>query len=271
MDKIPFYAISIDGADLGDDILSLIENVSFEETSSGSDLLTISLNDPNFQFIEDDIFIEDKPITFICGYLDETPIEFNGYISAIDIIFPDSGSPVLTMHCMDGTHLMNRKKKKRTWNNMKKSDVVAEIVKEYGFQAIVDDTEEVMETISQTDVTDIQFIESLSGDLPDIYLVYLEGEDFHFVRKKVLDEPQKVLNYRKAPFNIFSFDPQINKENKPMEVEKSDINDSTKEVETALATDDMDREVSGSPVRTTDTKTPTRTLDVSTREWVSNQ
>ena len=251
-----YYEISIGGKPLDNSAISLIDSISLQDNSTGSDILTINIVDPDFTFIgSKSIFVEEQSITFKGGWKDDVSLNYVGYISVVDLDFPNTGSPSLVLHCMDNTHLMNRKEKKRTWQNKKVSDVANEIFGEYGFSATVDDTEVVEETISQADKTDIVFLIELASGLEDEYLVYVEGDKAYFVKKPILGESQAELKYRQNPYDIVSFSPRIVKEQKKEEVEKSDINSKNKEVEKALADAGTPRDNQGDPVITSSNKT----------------
>lgn len=266
-----YYELSIGGSVLDNNTLSLIEEITHEDFSSGSDLLTIKIIDPDFVFIDSKMFVEEQQVTFKGGWSDESAIEFEGYISIVDVDFPEEGSPELVIHCMDNTHLMNRVEKKRTWNNKKRSDVVKEIYAEYGLSAEVDDTDEVIETITQSEVADIQFIIDLAGEEKEEFLVYVEKNKGYFVKKKVLDSPQETLSYKEGNFDIKSFSPRVNKEVKKEEVNKSEINDLKGEVETAKATNDVPREAQGDTVVSSSKKSKgSMTYDKVSEDWYSN-
>lgn len=248
----PMFQIYIGGKELDDFRYSMIQEVTFEDNASGSDLLSIDIEDPEFIFINDDIFLEDKAVKFIGGYENNSRVMFEGYISIIDMNFPEVGSPSLTIHCMDNTHLMNRVKKKRTWNNTTRAKVVAEIFREYGFKTVIEDSGKYEETISQSNETDINFIIKLCDQEIDPFLVYVEGGTGYYVRKKILEKQQATLDYRDGAMNILSFSPRINKETKQVEVRTSDVNLKDKEVDKGQANNNTDRNVSGSDVNSTD-------------------
>ena len=158
-----YYDLTVAGRKLTPEQLALVSAVNYKDTSTGSDILTINITDPDYQFIgSESIFIEDNAIDFTGGWKGKTPIKFKGYISVIDIDFPNDGSPTLIINCMDNTYKMNRKSLKRTWENKKESYVVDKIFKEYGFKSHVDTTSTVEKTISQSNKTDIEFILELA-------------------------------------------------------------------------------------------------------------
>lgn len=250
--KMPYYRLYIGGVELDDFRYSMIQNIVYEDNATGSDLLSIYIEDPEFLFIDDDIFVEEKQVKFLGGFDNDYRNMFEGYISMIDMEFPETGSPNLVIHCMDNTHLMNRVKKKRTWENTTRAKVAQSIFKEYGFKVVIQDSGKVEESIAQSDETDIEFIIKLADEEVDNYLVYVEGFTGYYVRKEILSNPQATLDYREGNQNIISFSPSINKETKRVEVRASDVNLKDKEVDKAQANDNTDRNVAGTPVVSTD-------------------
>lgn len=249
---MPKYQIFIGGKELDEFRYSMIQEVVYEDNATGSDLLSIYIEDPEFLFINDDIFVEEKQVKFIGGYSNNMRVMLEGYISIIDMDFPETGSPSLVIHCMDNTHLMNRVKKKRTWSNTTRGKVARQIFQEYGLRAKIEDSGAIIETINQSNETDIQFLTKLASEEVNPYLVYVEGGTGYFVRKKILETPQTTLDYRDGQMNILSFTPRINKETKQVEVRKSDVNLKDKQVDKAQANDNTSRDVSGDDVNSTD-------------------
>lgn len=249
---MPYYKLYIGGKELDDFKYSMIKEITFEDNAHGSDLLQISIEDPEFIFIDDDIFVEEKQVKFIGGYDNNNRVMFEGYISIIDMDFPETGSPTLTIHCMDNTHLMNRVKKKRTWNNTTRAKVASAIFKEYGFKVSIHDSGKKEETISQSNETDIDFIIKLADEEIDSYLVYVSGGTAYYVRKEILASPQSTLDYRDGNMQIISFSPRINKETKQVETRKSDVNLKDKKVDKGQANNNTDRNVQGKDTNSTD-------------------
>lgn len=249
---MPKYMLFINGVELDDFRYSMIEEIVYEDSASGSDLLTLRICDPEFVFINDKIFLEDNKIKFIGGFDSDLPLKFEGYISLVDIDFPEEGTPSLVIHCMDNTHIMNRVKKKRTWNNTTKAKVVKQIFAEYGFKTVIEESGFVEETISQSNVTDIQFIIELASNEIEPFLVYLESSTGYYVKKKILEKHQATFDYRDGQMNILNFTPRINKEVKQVEVRYSDVNLKDKAVDKGQANNNTSRPVAGSDVTSTD-------------------
>lgn len=227
------YDIWISGTKLGLEKKACINSIEVKETVEGSDVATIQITDPEFLFIEDNIFLEENTIRIKLGWVNTTyRVIFQGYISAIDINFDSSGCPKLTLTCMDKTHRMNRKKKNNTFKNCTSADVVKKIVKSYGYTCVIDSKYSFtkQETITQSNQTDIDFITKLASDEVHPFTARLVGKTFYYVKMGKLTTPKMKLTYRKFPHEIISFNPKINKESKQVEISSSSVNTSNKSV-----------------------------------------
>ena len=56
--KVPYYCIYINGVELDEYRMSMLESIVFEDTSSGSDLLTLTFYDPDLVLLSANIFME---------------------------------------------------------------------------------------------------------------------------------------------------------------------------------------------------------------------
>lgn len=259
------YNVWISGTKLDISKKECIVSIDVKETTSGSDTATLQIVDPKFLYIEDNIFIEDNTIKIEMGWSNTTHREtFEGYISAIDIDFGSDGIPKVSLTCMDNTHLMNRKKKNNTFKNCTSADVVKKVVKGYGYNCVVDSSYKFnnQETITQSDQTDIDFIQKLAGDEVYPFTARLVGNTFYYMKMGKLETPKMTLTYKKYPYEIISFSPKINKETRQVEVSKSSMDTSSKDVSSTTASK---------------TETPSKdggsggyTYDPATKKWTKN-
>lgn len=267
------YDVWISGTKLGMDKKLCITSIEIKESVEGSDSATIQISDPEFLYIEDNIFIEENSIRIKMGWDSSTyRAEFNGYISAIDINFDSDGIPKLTVTCMDNTHKMNRKKKSKTFKNCTSADVVKTIVKGYGFSCKVDSSYKFkkQETITQSNQTDIDFITKLAGDEVHPFTARLVGNTFYYVKMGKLEDPKITLTYRKYPHDIISFSPKINKESKQTEVSGASMNTSNKKISSAKGTSNNKT----GNIKKDDSKTKSSeknyTYNPNSKKWSSN-
>lgn len=275
------WNMAINGVQIDEARRFCIKSVSLSTQCDGSDTLTVVVQDPEFIFINDNIFIEESKIYFRMNIQDDiTVIEFEGYISAIDIEFPDTGMPTLTLTCLDKTHIMNRKKKNRSWDNTTSANVVKTIAREYGFQCVVESGYSFgsQDTITQSNQTDIEFIEQLASNERDLFMAKLVDNTLYYVKKGLLKTPSATFTYKYFPFNIISFSPKINKESIQEETYSGNINSDTKSTEISVSTSqNTSRDVQGDPVKTSSSQTggnssesssPNHKYDPSTGKWV---
>lgn len=243
------YELFFKGVKIGADRLKYVTDIVHTFSSTGSDSLTIKVSDPDLFFIDDNIYTESVAVKFNVSMTDNSAFTFSGYISAIDINFPNQGIPEITIHCMDATYKMNNAPKTRTWKNVKISDVVTQVVRPYGYTLHIDDTIIKEESISQSNQTDIEFIKDLANKLIQPYNSFVSGSHFYFVARRMDYDPSKVISYRKNGFEILSFNPQITKESKKQEITSANISLLTSKVKTYVANDmNVDRKIQGNPV-----------------------
>lgn len=233
------YDVWISGTKLEMEKKQCINSISIKETVEGADSATLEIQDPEFRFINDDVFEEDNTIQIQLGWDNTTyRVKFDGYISAIDINFNSDGIPKITATCMDKTHIMNRTKKDKTYENTTSAAVVKQICQSYGFQCVIDSSYgfETQETISQSHQTDIDFITKLANDEVHPFTARLVGDVFHYEKMGKLKTPVMELTYRNFPHEIISFSPKINKESKQVEIKGASIKTSSKAVSSTTGT-----------------------------------
>lgn len=250
--RSPYWQLWVNNIEITDRARACINGLEFDYLCDGSDKLTISITDPDFVFIEDNIFVDDAGVVARYGFADDTDREeFTGFISAIDISFPADGSPTLSITCLDDSHVMNRVKKNRTWDNVSRADVVRLVASEYGYAVDIEPNYDfkVQDTISQSNQTDIEFLEGLAGDEREPFMCKLSGNVLIYRKKGLLQSPSAEVGYKVEPFDVISFGPQITKETRKESVTDSDVT-TGKEVDSHTATDDnVERDVQGESMK----------------------
>lgn len=266
--KSMYWKLVVNNIEVSGRRRACINSLSFDELCDGSDTLTLSITDPDFLFIEDNIYIEDAKVLCEVGFNEDTyRYKFEGFISAIDIDFPTDGSPTLNITCLDNTHIMNRTKKERSWDNVTRADVVRKIAQEYGFKTDIEPnyTFAVEETITQSSSTDIKFLESLAEQERELFMCKLVNNTIVYRKKGLLSTPRMTLNYKSVDYTVMAFSPQITKETRREEVTVSNIDTGDKTYETYTATsENVSRDVQGEPMNTSSTVTETKAPATST-------
>lgn len=227
----PTYKIYVKGKLLSSTRLRCVESVEIKETVEGADTCSIKISDPNFLFIDDNIFKEKNSLKVVMGISSCSVTQtFEGYISAVDVEFPESGIPSLTITGMDKTHLMNRKKKSRTFTKKTRAQIVAKIAKSYGFKCVVEKNYKfkTVSSISQSSQTDADFLQKLAGDELYPFTCRLVGNTIYYVKKGKLGTPVMTLHYLDYPHEIQSFSPKVNTETRQEETQTKTVTNSKK-------------------------------------------
>lgn len=96
--------------------------------------------------------------------------------------------------------LMNKKTRSRTFENMKRSDIVAKVAKENGYgpnAQFIDDTEVVIAHTHQARMTDAEFIHHLAQR--ESFIFYVGADGLHFERRKMKTAPIRQYRYYTDP------------------------------------------------------------------------
>ena len=252
------FGITINGRELGVDRLAFVTDMEINQ-EVGTDTCSFTVVDPNMYFIEDDIYKRDTQIQTSITLLgvptsnNFTKVYFDGYISNIDIDFTNTGAPTLTISCVDkATHEMGRKRWRRSWENVTSSQVVQIIAQEMGFQVYVEPEYPfpVQASIIQDDKTNIEFIEELAGKELELFVAnFITNDDgktilYYVIKGHINEENYQTLGYSVSnstekdikqqdvtQYDVISFRPQINIEQRQEEVSGGGINSDDKSVE----------------------------------------
>lgn len=252
------YGVTINGKELGAERLAFITNLTINQ-NIGTDTCDFTVSDPNFYFIEDNIYKRDSPIQTSITLLGTseinnfTKIAFNGFISIVDINFPNDGAPTLQISCVDkATHLMTRKKWRRSWENVTSAQVVEIIAKEMGFKCYVepDYPFPVQASIVQDNKTNMEFLEELAGKELDLFVVNpitnADGSTiiYYIIKGHLNDQFYYSLGYKtssgkdenvsdmdKVQYDIISFTPRINIETRQEEEKQEAIDKDSKNID----------------------------------------
>ena len=232
------WSVAIAGKSLDMSRKRCVNSLIIDTACDGSDVATLTITDKDMVFINDNIFVEEATISISLMFVGSTDkISFNGYISAIDIDFPEEGMPTIVLTCMDKSHVMNRTKKKRSWTNVTRLQVAQKIAAEYGFKFEGEPSYKGKkeDTISQSDQTDIEFLEDLASQEDELYMCKLVGSTLRYKKKGLLGTPVKKVCYKQYPYDVRSFSPRINKETMQNTSTASDVATDTKKTDTATS------------------------------------
>lgn len=192
-----------------------ITDIELDESVNGSDTCTISIADEHAEFISDNFFVDDAKVRVEIIWMEGILEVFEGFVSAIDIVFPSDGVITMDLFCLDGSHRMNKEEKSRSFGTVTRASVVEKIAKEYGFKFVLDSDYKGKATeISQSNQTDIEFCESLAEDEDSggYWRAKLIGDTMYYTKYGILTTPVAKLNYRSDSHDIHQFTPKVTNE-----------------------------------------------------------
>ena len=205
--QISFASEAVD-EDFYADVVSLIVE---EHTATASvfhlQLATRLQDDGTWDYLEDERLALFTPVQIRIGFMgggglagalsgvtggnDGLEPVFDGYITAIQVsLGSEPGNTYIAIDGMDTGVLMSLEEKIATWPNLSDSDIVQQIVANYGIQTQIDSTPTVHQENDTTIIqrsSDIQFIRDLAQR---------NGMEFYFETAK---ESSEVVAYFRAP------------------------------------------------------------------------
>ncbi len=207
--QMPFFRITIGNKELPGWMHDLIEEVRYEDVASGARVCTVTINDPLMKLVDNKLFVQNAPFKLIGGYQGWSEEKMRGFISTVDYQFPDDGTPQLVLNILDYSQIFNREKITRNWKNMSRFDIVKKICQEYGMVykgQWTDWSGKVEEDITQSEQTDMQFIQQLAEDIN--FLISVSHDMLWFIEKAYEDKPYVAYMYRgRNPLQpIYGFD-----------------------------------------------------------------
>lgn len=264
---VPYYELWIGGNKLSNYETKLIQSVVFSDTDSGSNLLTVNFEDPDFILIDDPRITKATPVQFIGGFYFNSRKMFEGYISMVDFTFPENGVPTLTITCMDKSFIMDRVERRETYKNMRYDQIATKIAQRNGFSIVTKNTGKIHEQVTQSDKTDIQFLVDLGNEID--YFVNVEGSTLYFLPRDYQSTPQKTYWYRRPPFNLISFTPRLVQADVKVGIDEHDIDEKTGKTVTGVADDSTPGPTLGKQTNSAkDNSGVSMILDKNTGKWI---
>lgn len=245
--RTPFFQIKMGDKTLpsrGEDISAWVSSVTVTEDDRQADNVSITIPDP--KMIYADGLFEGSYIEADLGYAEpnQHALMIRAIVTKVELNYPDTGVPSLTLKGEDRSILMGLVEKKKVWKDRKVSDIVLEIAKQAGFDPahvqIELNPDPVLrgKSITQDGKTDLAFLQELAQKYHSKCFVELDERgievlffipDRRIVRMNRPDEV--VLRYRTGPnSNLLSFSPSFDSSYIDRQKEISDVDVKGKQV-----------------------------------------
>lgn len=203
----PAFLIQIEGKDLSADITQEIRSFVFEDNEKELDVLELTVNDRNLQFVDDPLFQEGNEITARFGYAggDLSPKK-KAVIKDIEYDFPEEGDPAITLRAYDKGHKLAGRANQKVWTKpppgILYSEIAEEIAAKHELTPNVTATKTPHLRVAQSNISDAEFLKELAktarakdGDGVTGYVFYVQDDELHFHPAALDQEPAAVLEY----------------------------------------------------------------------------
>lgn len=169
---------------------SRIVSLSYEDDESKADKLVLSVD--NF-----DLANFDAPIWKTGNHV-EVSWGYPGNMSPVRQMKIQSvkGSILLAVECLDEQVIMQKVQRVRAFERMSRSQVARQIAQEYGYSEAlihVEDTEEVLEQVTQARMTDAALLRDMAKR--EGFEFYVDFDGFHFHPRRLGEAPHRRFTY----------------------------------------------------------------------------
>src|SRR3989440_11510554 len=168
--------VQIDGAEVTDEFMGDLLEVTVENSLHLPDVATLVLHDARLHWIDDGGLVPGKAIQVSAKVGRQEKLLFDGEIVEIEPDF-EPGTQQLMVRAFDRLHRLSRGRHVRSFLNMSDGDLVQKVAQEVGLQAQVGSTSQVHPYIFQNDETNLKFLQGRAAALG--YLLYVQDKTLH--------------------------------------------------------------------------------------------
>ena len=177
---ISHFYLKIEGAQVSEDFMRDLLEITVDNSLHMPDVATIVLNDPRLKWIDDALVMPGKTVeisaTATVQGSKPKPV-FDGEIVELE---PDFGVNThrLVIRAFDRLHRLSRGRKVRSFQNVTDGDVAKRFAGEAGLQADVETTRQVHPYLFQNNQTNLDFLRQRASAIG--YLLYVLGKKLCF-------------------------------------------------------------------------------------------
>lgn len=202
------FKVEIDGAALAPELARHVIELEVHSRPSTIDQFALTLANPfpelRWTHTDDaDTFAEGASITIAMGYVDRTQVVFDGEITLVAPLFPESGPATVRVEGLSRLHWLDRGTKLRTFQDVTDSQIVEQIANEAQLTPKGDATQTRHPYVIQRNQTDLDFVRGRSRALR--YELLVEGRELIF-RKPLNGEAKRVSLVWGDPQEAFAGD-----------------------------------------------------------------
>jgi len=203
---MPWHVVSIDGTPLTGSYEGFITMIRVREAADHlMSTAEVTIFNQDGRFTDDSKFKPYKTLEVSLGFRTTGLVKREKFITLQPkFVFPSEAAeyPMITLFGVSQEMLLSRTEKRRTWKNMRESEVAEKIAAEYGWSADVQSTTTLLDEICQTSVTDWHMLDKMARHHG--YSLYVEKDVLHFHPPRFRNSRIKLMYAGAAQLSSFT-------------------------------------------------------------------
>jgi len=172
------------------DLSNRVKKLTFEDNERKADVLKLAVDNWDLANFDNPVWAKGNFLEVSFGY------PGNMSPARLMLIKKVTGATKLTVEAYDKAFLLDREKRCRTFFDSKRSDVVKQIALKNGFGSdvqTIEDTEEVLPTVTQAAETDAHLLRRLANK--EGFEFFIDHDGFHWHSRNIKQRPLKTLTW----------------------------------------------------------------------------
>ncbi len=206
--KEPFYNIKVKDKDI--DIVEKlgITSFSFESSTEKDNLVKLqgTISFKNTSILDEQWLQKGTEIVYFFGYKGAAQSEVHrAVITEINVNFGLTIS--ISIDCLDKGQYLKKGTNNKVWENVKASDIVGSIAKNYDLETVIDTTDFTYISKPQGNMNDFDFIKKLSKESNKTF--FITDNTLHFKDRDLAKSSTVTYTYGNGDSKIKSFSPKL--------------------------------------------------------------
>jgi phage protein D len=192
----PAFRVEVDGAEVPEALMADIRAVRVLEDLHATGMFSLNLScwdtsEMRVKWIDDKRFDEGTPVSIYMGYGEKIEKLFTGEINGLEPNFNTEEASFLIVRGYDRAHKLMRRRKTKSYLQMKDSDIAGKIASEAGLRPEVEDTKIRLEYVLQHNQTDFEFLRDRAARIG--FEVFVSDNKLYFRQPNIKSSPTLTL------------------------------------------------------------------------------
>lgn len=204
---LPVFEVHVNGSKLPPEAHVDILSIEVDQDIDTVDMFSLVMSpgeyemEKTYKWIDSDLFTIGTEVKINAGYEISLEAIFVGEITSLSPDYSDSGAITLAVEGFDRLYRLGYGRKIRSFRNMKDSDIVTQVARDWKLTPEVDATDITHEYVLQNNKTDREFL--IERAQLNRYEVHVENKTLYFRKPKEADSKTITLTYGEDLIDFF--------------------------------------------------------------------